>query len=167
MTTDCVDTTGEVAAIKVVDEAAAAIVMEGGMVAAVLLLDRVTTAPPDGAAADNVAVQVLDTPPITLAGAHWIDERLTAEEVANVKVAVCDRPLYVAMMLAGRVEITDSVLAVKTAEEDPACTVIDVGIAIASLIVERPTTTPPAGAALDNATVHTAGFPPVTVVGEH
>ena len=95
ITTDCVDTTVKVAAVKVIDNAAAGMVRDEGIVAAVLLLERLTTAPPDGAAADNVAVQVLDTPPITLAGAHWMEERLTAQEVAKVKVAVCDRPLSI------------------------------------------------------------------------
>jgi len=73
----------------------------------------------------------------------------------------------VAVIVTSREVGTDDVLTVKTAEEDPAGTVTDAGNASASLIVERATTTPTAGAALDSATVHTAGFPPETVAGEH
>jgi len=93
MMTDCAESTGEVAAVKVADKAVAGMVIAKGIVAAVLLLERLTLAPPDGAAADIVAVQVLDAPPITLTGAHWMEERVIAEDIAKVKLPDCERPL--------------------------------------------------------------------------
>jgi hypothetical protein len=93
ITTDWVDVTAAVVAVNVTDVDPARIVTDAGTVAAVELSDRLTTAPPDGAAADSVTVQVLDTPPITLPGAHPMEERVIAEEGATVTVVVCDRPL--------------------------------------------------------------------------
>jgi hypothetical protein len=43
----------------------------------------------------------------------------------------------------------------------------DTGIVTISLIVDRPTITPPEGAELNSATVQTLGLPPVTIEGEH
>jgi hypothetical protein len=59
------------------------------------------------------------------------------------------------------------VVTVKLAEVDPAGTVTDPGIVIISLLVDRPTITPPEGAGLDSAIVQALGLPPVTVEGEH
>jgi hypothetical protein len=59
------------------------------------------------------------------------------------------------------------VVTVKLAEADPAGTVTDPGIVMTSLIVDRPTATPPEGAAVDSATAQALGLPPVTVEGEH
>ena len=58
-------------------------------------------------------------------------------------------------------------MTVKVAEVDPAGTVTDPGIVTISVVVERPTTTPPEGAGLDSATVQTLELPPITVKGEH
>jgi hypothetical protein len=65
------------------------------------------------------------------------------------------------------VESPANVVTVKLAEADPAGTVTDAGIVVASLLADRPTTAPPADAGLDSATVQTVGFPPVTIEGEH
>ena len=75
------DTTAEVAAVKVVEEAPAAMVTDAGTVTDVLLSERLTTAPLEGAAPDSATVQVLATPPITVPGEHRIDESVTAAEV--------------------------------------------------------------------------------------
>jgi len=56
--------------VKVAEVAPAAMVIDEGTVTAVLLSERPTTAPPAGAAPVSATVQVLDTPPITVAGAH-------------------------------------------------------------------------------------------------
>ena len=75
------DTTAEVAAVKVAEEAPAVMVIDEGTVTAVLLSERLTTAPPVGAAPVSATVQVLDTPPTTVPGAHRRDESVTVGEV--------------------------------------------------------------------------------------
>jgi hypothetical protein len=85
-------TTADVAAVKVAEEAPAATVTDVGTVTEVLLSERLTTAPPEGAAPDSATVQVLDTPPITVPGAHRMDESVTAGEV-TVKDPVWVAPL--------------------------------------------------------------------------
>jgi len=55
--------------------------IDKGTVTAVLLSERLTTTPPVGAAPVSATVQVLATPPITVAGAHWRDESATAGAV--------------------------------------------------------------------------------------
>jgi hypothetical protein len=96
-----------------------------------------------------------------------MEESRIAEGADTVKFAVCDEPLYVAIIWAVRVENPANVVTVKLAEADPAGTVTDPGIVMTSLIVDTPTATPPEGAALDSATVQELGLPPVTVEGEH
>ena len=56
-------------------------VIDEGTVTAALLSERPTTAPPVGAAPVSATVQVLETPPITVPGAHRIDESVTVGEV--------------------------------------------------------------------------------------
>ena len=75
------DTTAEVAAVKVAEEAPAVMVIDEGTVTAVLLSERLTTAPPVGAAPVSATVQVLEIPPITVPGAHRIDKSVTVGEV--------------------------------------------------------------------------------------
>ena len=58
------------AAAKVAEEAPAVMVIDEGTVTAVLLSERLTTAPPVGAVPVSATVQVLETPPITVPGAH-------------------------------------------------------------------------------------------------
>jgi hypothetical protein len=57
-------------AANVAEVAPVAMVIDGGTVTAVLLSERLTTAPPVGAAPVSTTVQVLETPPITVPGAH-------------------------------------------------------------------------------------------------
>ena len=56
-------------------------VIDEGTVTAVLLSERLTPAPPAGAAPVSATVQVLETPPITVAGEHRMDESVTVGEV--------------------------------------------------------------------------------------
>ena len=62
--------TEDVVALKVVDEDPAEIVVDVGTITAELLLDKAVTAPPAGAGPESVTVQVLEAPPVTVAGAH-------------------------------------------------------------------------------------------------
>jgi hypothetical protein len=68
--TERVADTAEVDAVNVADEDPAATVTEAGVVTTILLSDRLMTAPPKGAAPDSVTEQVLELPPITVAGKH-------------------------------------------------------------------------------------------------
>ena len=70
ITTDRVAETAEVDAVNVVDEDPAGTVTDAGMVTTILLSDKLMTAPPTGATPDSVIVQVLESPPITVAGKH-------------------------------------------------------------------------------------------------
>jgi hypothetical protein len=69
-----------------------------GTVTLVLPLDRVTLAPPRGAGADNVTVQLADPGAATVAGEQFNDEGTTV----TVKVIAADScwPLSVAVTLA-------------------------------------------------------------------
>jgi hypothetical protein len=69
-----------------------------GTVTLVLLLDRVTLAPPRGAGADKVTVQLADPGAATVPGEHVNDEGVTA----TVKLMAADScwPLSVAVTLA-------------------------------------------------------------------
>ena len=85
----------------------AGIVMLAGTVAAfVLLLDNVTTAPPDGAAAVNVAVAVaFALPPVTLVGEMASDDSAGAGgvvDVRTVKLRVDDHAPAVPALLRPR-----------------------------------------------------------------
>ena len=68
--TDRVTETAVVDAINVVDEDPAGTVTDAGRVTTILLSVRLMTAPPKGAAPESVTVQVLESPPITVAGEH-------------------------------------------------------------------------------------------------
>jgi hypothetical protein len=92
MTTVCVEVTAEVVAVNVVDEELAGIVTDAGTAAAVELSDKLMTAPLDGAVPDSVTVQVLDDPPVTVPGAHWMDDSITPGDV-TVNDAVWVAPL--------------------------------------------------------------------------
>jgi hypothetical protein len=87
-----VDVTVTVVAMNVAEVVPAAIVNDAGTAAAVELSERETTTPPDGAGPERVAVQVLDTPPVTEPGAHCIDVRVITGAV-TVNAAVLVTPL--------------------------------------------------------------------------
>lgn len=85
-------------AVNVAVVALAATVTEAGVVRAVLLSEIVTTEPPDGAAADNVTVQVVVAPEPRLVGLQVSEERLT--EAFRLRVATLETPPRVAVMVA-------------------------------------------------------------------
>ena len=91
ITTDCVDVTTEVEAVNGADEEPAGIVTEAGNVTTMLLSERLTIAPPEGAGPERVTVQVLEVPPVTVAGEHRIEE-IQIPAAVTAKVAVCDTP---------------------------------------------------------------------------
>jgi hypothetical protein len=62
-------------------------------------------------------------------------------------------------------DVTDVVVAVKLALVDPEFTATLVGTDTADELSDNVTTTPPAGAALDNVTLPVELFPPTTLVG--
>jgi hypothetical protein len=66
--------TAVVVAVKDPEEAPAPTMRVAGTLTAALLLESATLAPPDGAAAERVTVQVLLAPPTTDAGAQITDE---------------------------------------------------------------------------------------------
>jgi hypothetical protein len=87
-----VELTADVVTVNVVDKDPAGIVVDAGTVAAVELSDRPITAPPDGAVPDRATVQVLEPPPVTVPGVHWMDDSITPEDV-TVNDAVWVAPL--------------------------------------------------------------------------
>ena len=80
--------------LAVVDPAAT--VTDAGVVNAALLSDVVTLAPPVGAAADSVTVQVEVAPDTTLFGVHASLETVTATGV-TVTAAVVELPFNAAV----------------------------------------------------------------------
>jgi hypothetical protein len=72
-----VEPIGLVFTVKVALVLPAGTVIEAGVAASVLLLARATTVAPVGAAPANETVPVTELPPITLAGAREMDERVT------------------------------------------------------------------------------------------
>ena len=56
-------------------------VTDEGTVTTLLLSVRTMTAPLDGAVPDSATVHMLAAPPITVPGAHWRDESVTAGDV--------------------------------------------------------------------------------------
>ena len=155
-------------AVKVAVVALAATVTEPGTVRTLLLLESATEAPPVGAAADNVTVQVAVVFEARLAGEHWSDETLAAAcGGATVIEAVLELPLSEAVIVAVTLAVTVPVVAVNVAVLEPAGTSTEAETATALLPLDSPTEEPPAGAACDSVTVQLEVPPDVTAVGEH
>src|SRR5690242_18528356 len=83
---------------KVALVAPAAIVTDAGTVNFPLLLASVTTAPPATAADERFTVHVVAAPEARLAGAQ--DNEVSAAGGTSATVAVCEMPLYVAVIVA-------------------------------------------------------------------
>ena len=93
----------------------------------------------------RVTVQVLEAPELTLVG-------LQARAVTNIgatrlKLAVCEVPFIVAVMVALCVVVSVPAVAVKVAVAALAGTVTEAGTVRAGLLLVRATTVPPVGAA--------------------
>ena len=84
--------------VKLAEVFPEAMMTEGGTTSVALLLERVTTAPALGAAFDKATVQVVVAPEPILAGAQ--EMALTNTWVTREMVAVCELPLYAAVMVA-------------------------------------------------------------------
>ena len=78
--------------------ALAATVTEAGVVSAELLSEKEMAAPPEGAAAERVTVQVLEAPELTVVGEHCRPE--TTRGAAMVREAEADWPLREAVTVA-------------------------------------------------------------------
>lgn len=136
-----------------------------GTLALELLLLRLTTVPPEGAAALSVTVPVELLPPVTVLGFRVTEEIVV--DAGGLMVSVACRVLLpsVAVIVAVVVEVTDVVVAVKFALVDPDGTVTLLGTVAAELSLLRLTTVPPDGAAALRVTVPVELLPPVTVDG--
>jgi len=130
----------------------------------VLLLERDTAIPPVGAGPVRDTVPAELEPPTTDVGF-----RVTLSRVgtATVSVAVFVVAPRVALMVAVIFAVTAVVAVVNVADVLPEATVTDAGTVtpLATSLLERVTTVPPAGAGPDRVTVPDELAPPVTDVG--
>ena len=90
-------------------------------------------------------MQVVDAPEFTLVGLHARAE--TSVGATRLKVAVCEEPLRVAVMIADWLTVIVATVAEKVAEELLADTVTDAATGSAALLEESATVLPPDGAA--------------------
>ena len=86
-------------AVKPAVVAPAATVTDDATVSSVLFEANATVDPPDGAAALNVTVQVLEAPDAKLAGLHCSVDTVTGGAVSAIE-ADCELPFSVAVTLA-------------------------------------------------------------------
>jgi len=84
----------------------------------------------------------------------------------TVREAVWDTPLYVAVITADLLLVTEVVVAVKLAEEEPAGIVAVAGTVTTALLEESVIAAPPDGAVPDKLTVQTLESVPAIVAGE-
>ncbi len=95
MTADVEDDTACVLTVKVRLVAPAdTVTLAGTVAAAVLLLESVTTAPPDGAALDNVTVPCDALPPVTLAGESDNDDSVGVPPPPAVTVSTAPQVVF-------------------------------------------------------------------------
>jgi hypothetical protein len=142
---------------------AATVTVEGTWAAAALLLVRETTAPPVGARPSRVTVAVDDDPPSSPVG---FSEAVIKFAGFTVSPAVAVPAFAVAEMVANAIDRTGLVATEKVAEEAPEGTVTLTGtVATVVLLLDSPTTVPPAGDGLLSVTVAVDDVPPITEVG--
>lgn len=160
------DVTAVVVTVNVLLVAPAATVTLVGTVAAAELSERVTTVPPEGAAAASVTVPVDEAPPATLDGLSVSADRVGAAAARVMDSAANWNTLSSAALNCTVVESTGKVVTVKVALVAPAGTVTVAGtVAAPGRFAPRLTVTPPAGAPPDRVTVPVVEAPPVTLVG--
>ena len=143
--------------------AAAATVTDAGTVALALLLDRATVAPPVGAAALRVTVQ-LDVPALVKDVGVQLTP-LTRTCASTVTAAVRLTPLAVAVTVAFWAVAGVPPVAVKVVLVAPAATVAEAGTLRAALLLDSVTICPPAAATLLSVTVQVDVAPAASVAG--
>ena len=154
--------TGEVVVVNVTLLAPAFTVTLAGTDALVLLELKLITAPPLGAGPARVTVPVELTPPLTAAG---LNVREASAGGLMVRLADAVLPASLAVMMTVVCATTAEVVAVNVALVMPAETVPLAGTDAAALLLDRVSTTPPAGAGTDKVTAPVEVFPPVTAIG--
>jgi hypothetical protein len=151
-------------ALKVALDWPAATLTAAGTVTNALPLASVTLTPPEGAALDNVAVQLDVAPEFTVDGLH--DSEDTPGEETRDRVAL-DDPFSVAVTWALESALTLPTLALNVAVDWPAAMLIEAGTVTNALPLASVTLAPPESAALDNVTVQLDVAPEFTVEGLH
>ena len=144
-------------------EELAGTVTEAGAVTAGLLPESDTAAPPFGARAERVTVQVALAPALRFVGLQARVE--TTADATRFKVAVCEAPFKVAVIVALWLEGKAPAVAMKEAELAPATTATVAGTLRLALLLASATLLPPAGAAWFRATVQVLAAPEFTVPG--
>ena len=147
MVTDLEEVTDVVFTVNVVLVVPAGIVTLVSTVAEALLLESEMTAPPAGAAEDNVTVPWEVLPPTTVVGLRAI-ELNAAGTGLTVSEAVRVTPLKTPDIVTGVEDETAKVFTVNVAVEEPAATVTLESTVAAALLLESETTAPPVGAAV-------------------
>ena len=109
------------------------------------------------------AVPIICVPPTT-GKLQVTEERETAG--TTVSATVWDTPLYEAVITTDLLLVTEVVVAVKVAEEEPEGIVTAAGTVTAALFDESVIAAPPAGAVPDQLTVHRLESFPATAAGE-
>src|SRR5262245_17454005 len=132
-------------------------------------LTSVTRTPPAGAVVDSVTVPVDEPPGDTADGLNPSEITVGAGGGAGgVTVSAVDLvvPASAAVRLTTWVVVTDEVVAVNEADDDPAATVTLAGTpTTAGLALDSVTATPPVGAAPLSVTVPVDDTPPTTLEG--
>lgn len=126
---------------------------------------NVTTAPPAGAAADRVAVQVADPGVAIAEGVQLRPE--SCELPVNAIEVLCETPLAEAVTVAVADDVIVPAVAGKLVEALPAGTVTDGGTVSCAELDVKVTASPAAGAALLSETVQLAAPPEVRAEGTH
>ena len=154
--------TDVVLTVKVAVVAPAATVTVAGTVALVVLDERLTAVPPVPAGPLRVTVPVELLPPETVVG---VSETLESAAGVTVRVAVCDVPARVPVIVTEVLVATPVVVIVNVVVVEPEGTVTDAGtVALVLLEVRVTVVLAPAGPL--RVTVPVDGVPPVTEVGE-
>lgn len=143
-------------------ELPAGTVTEGSSDTLALLDESVTFTPPAGASPVRFTEPVVGDPPMTLDGLKVMLARVA---VVSVRLAFCEEPLSVAVIVAVDVAVTPVVETVKFAEVEPAGTVTDGAVVAGAPDALRVTVVPPVGAGTPRVTVPEAELPPTTDVG--
>jgi len=142
------------------------VTLAGTVAPEVLLLDRLTTAPPEGAAAVKVTVTCEVPPPVTVVGLSAIDESEAGVPFfVTVRLADLEALPTSALIVITVSVVTVDVVTVKLAEVWPAGMLTIGGGFATRLLVDRVAVMPPAGAGLLSSTVPVELVPPGTLVG--